>query len=84
MTGVHHGTDSKLGVYFAEGLDDVGLTVAAPVVSTEADDQSGVLKVTVALQNVADWKLRSQVNAVAMRVEDEHDVTVRCYFQPLD
>ncbi len=84
MTGVHQATDSKLGVYFAEGLDDVGLTVAAPVVSTEADDQSGVLKVTVALQNVADWKLRSQVNAVAMRVEDEHDATVLCYFRPLD
>jgi len=38
----------------------------------------------VALQNVADWKLRSQVHQVAMRVEDEHDVTVLCYFRPLD
>jgi len=84
MTGVHQATDSKLGVYFAEGLDDAGLTLAAPIVSTEADDQSGVLKVTLALQNVADWKLRSQVNAVAMRVEDEHDATVLCYFRPPD
>jgi len=40
--------------------------------------------VTVALQNVADWRLRSQVHEVAMRVEDEHNVTVLCCFQPLD
>ena len=38
----------------------------------------------MALQNVADWRLRSQVHEVAMRVEDEHDVTVLCYFRPLD
>jgi hypothetical protein len=38
----------------------------------------------VALQNVADWKLRSQVHQVAMRVEDEHDVMVLCVFRPLD
>jgi hypothetical protein len=57
MTGVHQATDSKLGGYFAEGLDDAGLTVAAPIVSTEADDHSGILKVTVALQNVADLEV---------------------------
>ena len=39
---------------------------------------------TVALQNVADWRLRSQVHQVAMRVEDEHDVTVLCWFRPRD
>jgi hypothetical protein len=84
MTGVHEGIDSKLGGYFAEGLEDAGLSLAAPIVSTEGDDQSSILKVTVAVQNVADWKLRSQVNAVALRVEDEHDATVLCYFRGLD
>ena len=39
---------------------------------------------TVALSNVADWKARSQVHQIAMRVEDEHDVTVLCFFRPLD
>ena len=52
-------------------------------VSAEADDQAGLLKVTVALPSVADWKVRSQVHQVAMRIEDEHDVTVLCYFRPL-
>ena len=84
MIGVHHTTESKLGVYFAEGLDHAGLTHAAPILSAEANNETRFLKVTVALQNVADWKLRSEVHQVAMRVEDEHDVTVLCYFRPLD
>ncbi len=84
VIGVHHTTDSKLSSYFAEGLDHAGLTHAAPILSAEANDETRFLKVTVALQNVADWKLRSQVHQVAMRVEDEHDVTVLCYFRPLD
>ena len=81
---VHHTTDSRLGSYFAEGLEHAGLTHAAPILSAEANDETRFLTVTVALQNVADWRLRSQVHQVAMRVEDEHDVTVLCNFRPLD
>ena len=84
VIGVHHTTDSRLGSYFAAGLEHAGLTHAAPILSAEANDETRFLKVTVALQNVADWKLRSQVHQVAMRVEDEHDVTVLCYFRPRD
>ena len=84
MIRVHHTSDSKLGIYFAEALEHAGLSRAAPILSAEADDETGLLKVTVALSNVADWKLRSQVHEVAMRVEDEHDVTVLCFFRPLD
>jgi hypothetical protein len=84
VIGEHHTTDSKLGLYFAEGLAHAGLTYAAPILSADANDESRFLKVTVALQNVADWKLRSQVHQVAMRVEDEHDVMVLCVFRPLD
>ena len=81
---MHHSSDSKLGSYFAHGLEHAGLSRAAPILSADADDDAGLLKVTVALPSVADWKLRSQVHQVAMRVEDEHDVTVLCYFRPLD
>ena len=81
---MHHSSDSKLGIYFAQGLERAGLSGAAPILSAEADDDAGLLKVTVALSSVADWKLRSQVHQVAMRVEDEQDVTVLCYFRPLD
>ena len=84
MIRVHHSSESKLGSYFAEGLEQAGLGRAASILSAEADDDAGLLKVTVALSSVADWKLRSQVHQVAMRVEDEHDVTVLCYFRPLD
>jgi hypothetical protein len=28
--------------------------------------------------------LRSRVHQVALRVEDEHDMTVLCFFRPLD
>ena len=84
VIGVHHSAESKLGSYFAEGLEQAGLSRAALIVSTEAEDDAGLLKVTVALSSVADWKLRSEVHQVAMRVEDEHDVTVLCFFQPLD
>jgi hypothetical protein len=84
VIGVHHTTDSRLGSYFAAGLEHAGLTQAAPILSAEAKDESRFLTVTVALQNVADWRLRSQVHQVAMRVEDEHDVTVLCYFRPLE
>jgi hypothetical protein len=78
-----HQTSDGLVVYFAEGLEHAGLTPAATILSAAADDETGFLKVTVALQNVADWKLRSRVHEVAMRVEDEHDVTVLCSFRPL-
>ena len=81
---MHHSTDSKLGSYFAQELEQAGLSRAASILSAEADDDAGLLKVTVALSSVADWKLRSQVHQVAMRVEDQHDVTVLCYFRPLD
>ena len=81
---VHHSSNSKLNIYFAQGLEQAGLGLAASILSAEADDEAGLLKVTVALSSVADWKLRSQVHQVAMRVEDEHDVTVLCYFRPLD
>ena len=84
MIRVHHSSDSKLGSYFAQGLEHAGLSRTAPILSAEADDEAGLLKVTVALSSVADWKLRSHVHQVAMRVEDEHDVTVLCYFRPLD
>ena len=84
MIRVHHISDGKLGIYFAEGLERAGLSRAVPILSAEADDEAGLLRVTVALSNVADWKLRSEVHQVAMRVEDEHDVTVLCFFRPLD
>ena len=84
VIGVHHSAEGKLGSYFAEGLEQAGLSRAALIVSTEGDDEAGLLKVTVALSSVADWKLRSQVHQVAVGVEDEHDVTVLCFFQPLD
>jgi len=84
VIGVHHSTDSRLGSYFAAGLEHAGLTHAAPILSAEANDETRFLTVTVALQNVADWRLRSQVHQVAMRVEDEHDVTVLCNLRPLD
>ena len=84
VIGVHHSAESKLGSYFAEGLEQAGLSRAALIVSTETDEEAGLLKVTVALSSVADWKLRSEVHQVAVRVEDEHDVTVLCFFQPLD
>jgi hypothetical protein len=81
---VHYASDSKLGRYFTEALEQAGLSRAAPVLSAEADDETGFLKVTVALSNAADWKLRSRVHQVAMRVEDEHKVKVLCLFRPLD
>jgi hypothetical protein len=84
VIGVHHTTESKLGSYFAAGLEHAGLSHAAPILAAEANGETRLLKVTVALQNVADWKLRSQVHQVALRVEDEHDVTVLCCFRPLD
>jgi hypothetical protein len=84
VSAVHHTSESKLGIYFAEGLEHAGLTYTAPIVSAEANDETRSLKVTVALQNVADWKLRSQVHAVAMHVEDEHDVMVQCLFRALN
>ena len=84
MIRVHHSSESKLGIYFAEGLEQAGLGRAASIVSAEADDEAGFLKVTVALSSIADWKLRSQVHQVAMRIEDQHDVTVLCHFRPLD
>ncbi len=84
VMGVHHSFESKLGIYFAEGLEHAGLGGAASIMSAEADDQAGLLKVIVALSRVADWKLRSQVHQVAMRIEDEHDVTVLCFFRPSD
>ena len=84
VIGVHHSAESKLGSYFAEGLEQAGLGRAAVIVATEAEDDAGLLKVTVALSSVADWKLRSEVHQVAVRVEDEHDATVLCFFQPLD
>jgi len=84
VIGVHHTPDSQLGIYFAQGLEHAGLTHAAPIVSADANDETRFLKVIVALQNVADWKLRSRVHQVAMRVEDEHDMTVLCFFRPLD
>ena len=68
VIGVHHTTDSRLGSYFAAGLDHAGLTHAAPILSADANDEASFLTVTVALQNLADWKLRSQVHQVAMRV----------------
>jgi hypothetical protein len=82
VIGVHHTTESRLGSYFAEGLEHAGLTDAALILSADANDETRFLTVTVALQNVADWKLRSGVHQVAMRVEDEHDVTVLCCFRP--
>ena len=81
---MHHSSDGKLGIYFAEALDHAGLGRAASILCAEADDETGFLRVTVALSNVADWKLRSQVHEVAMHVEDEHDVTVLYFFRPLD
>jgi hypothetical protein len=84
VIGVHHTTDSELGIYFAQGMEHAGLTYAAPILSADANDETRLLKVTVALQNVADWKLRSRVHQVAMRVEDEHYMTVLCFFRPLD
>jgi hypothetical protein len=63
---VHHTSDSKLGSHFAEALEHAGLSRAAPILSAEADDETGFLKVTVALSNVADWKLRSQVHQVGV------------------
>jgi hypothetical protein len=62
VIGVHHATDSKLSSYFAEGPKHAGLSRAAPILAAEASDEIRFLKVTVALQNVADWKLRSQVH----------------------
>jgi hypothetical protein len=75
--GVHHITDSELGVYLVEGLEDVGLTRAAPILSGEANAETRFLEVTMALQNLGDWKMLSQVHQVAKHVEDEHDVTVQ-------
>jgi len=40
VIGVHHTTDSKLGSYFAEGLEHAGLTHAAPILSAEANDET--------------------------------------------
>jgi hypothetical protein len=77
-------SDGTLGVYFAEGLEHAGLTETVQVLSAEANDENRLLKVTVALSNVADWTLRSRVHEVALRIEDEHDATVLCYFRPLD
>jgi len=84
VIGVHHTPDSQLGIYFAQGLEHAGLTHAAPIVSADANDKTRFLKVIMALQNVADWKLRSRVHQVALRVADEHDMTVLCFFRPLD
>ena len=79
MVSVYQILDRQLGVYFAQGLEQAGLTQAAPILSSEADDEARIARVTMALQNVADWKLRSQIHEVAMRVEDEHNLTVLCY-----
>ena len=84
MVSVYQILDRQLGVYFAQGLEQAGLTQAAPILSSEADDEARIARVTMALQNVADWKLRSQIHEVAMRVEDEHNLTVLCYFRPSD
>jgi hypothetical protein len=59
VISVHRICDGKLGIYFAEGLEHAGLAHIAPIVSAEAEDGHTFLKVTVALQNVADPKLRS-------------------------
>ena len=84
MVVVHSRAEGKLAIYFAEGLERAGLTDAAPILSVELNDEARLLKVTMTLSNVADWKLRSQVHGVALRVEDEHDVTVQCLFRPVD
>ena len=84
VISVHHTSAGQLGVYFAHGLEQAGLTHAAPIVSAEADDEACIVRVTMALQNVADWRLRSQIHEVAMRVEDEHNLTVLCFFRPSD
>jgi hypothetical protein len=69
---------------FAEGLENAGLTHAAPTLSAVARDEIRFLEVTVVLYNVADWKMRSEVHESAMHIEDNHDVTVLCHFRPLD
>jgi hypothetical protein len=84
VISVHQSSDGQLGIYFAQGLEQADLTSAAPIVSAEADDATRIVRVTMALQNVADWKLRSQIHEVAMRVEDQHNLTVLCYFRPND
>jgi hypothetical protein len=82
--GVHHITDSELGVYFVQGLEDVDRSRAAPILSGEANAETRFLEVAMALQNLAGWKIRPQVYQVANHVEGEHDVTVLCHFRPLD
>jgi hypothetical protein len=84
VSSVHPTSDGQLGVYFAQGLEQAGLTQAAPILSAEADDETRIVRVTMALRNVADWKLRSQIHEVARCVEDQHNLTVLCYFRPSD
>ena len=60
--GVHHTTDSELGVYVVQGVEDVGLTPAAAILSGGANAETRFVEVTMALQNLADWKIRSQVH----------------------
>jgi hypothetical protein len=82
VISVHQTPDGQLGIYFAQGLEQAGLTPAARIVSADADGAARIVRVTMALENVADWKLRSQIHEVAMRVEDEHNLTVLCFFRP--
>ena len=69
MVSVYQILDRQLGVYFAQGLEQAGLTQAAPILSSEADDEARIARVTMALQNVADWKLRSQIDACRRRAQ---------------
>jgi hypothetical protein len=84
VISVQPSSDGQLGVYFAGALELAGLAQAAPILSAEVDDETRIVRVTMVLRNVADWRLRSQIHEVAMRVEDERNVTVLCYFRPGD
>jgi hypothetical protein len=82
--GVHHTTDSELGVYFVQGREDAGLIQAAPILSGETNAEARFLEVTMALQNVADLEEALPGPSGRDARRDEHDVTVLCHFRPLD
>jgi hypothetical protein len=68
----------------ADGLVGAAIEAGGSTKSARADAETAFLEVTVAFSNVADRKIRPQGPEVAMHVEDEHDVTVLCWFRPLD
>lgn len=64
---------------FEEHLEHAALPVS--VVSAQLNEANTLLEVTLDVPDVADWRLRHSVLAVANEVEAHANLTILCFFR---